>query len=91
MICFGLYMQNSVIVLLASINMITGAAYTLWALNRVVFGNVKTIYIHSFGDLTRLEFYTFFLLFVIMLFMGLKPNFFLTLFHGLSHFLALTI
>ena len=29
MICFGLYMQNSVIVLLASINMITGAAYTL--------------------------------------------------------------
>jgi NADH-quinone oxidoreductase subunit M len=29
MICFGLYMQNSVVVILASINMVTGAAYTL--------------------------------------------------------------
>ncbi len=90
MICFGLFEYNSFAVIIASINMVTGAAYTLWALNRVNFGNLKSQYILSYGDVNRLEFYIFCLLVTLMILMGIFPNFILGILHSVSHFLAFT-
>nr|NP_051127.1 NADH dehydrogenase subunit 4 [Cafeteria roenbergensis]AAF05778.1 NADH dehydrogenase subunit 4 [Cafeteria roenbergensis] len=90
MICFGLFEYNSFAVIIASINMVTGAAYTLWALNRVNFGNLKSQYILSYGDVNRLEFYIFCLLVILMILMGIFPNFILGILHSVSHFLAFT-
>lgn len=81
MIMFGLFSHNSIMVALASINMITGAAYTLWAYNRIAFGNIKDIYIKYHFDLTRIEFYLYFFLTVLLFAMGLFPNFFLEYLH----------
>lgn len=91
MICFGLFEFNTFAVLIASINMVTGAAYTLWALNRVNFGNLKTSFILNYGDLNRLEFYIFSLLTFIMLLMGFFPNFVLDILHSMSHFVTLIL
>lgn len=91
MICFGLFEFNTFAVLIASINMVTGAAYTLWALNRVNFGNLKTSFILNYGDLNRLEFYIFSLLTFIMLLMGIFPNFVLDILHSMSHFVTLIL
>jgi NADH-quinone oxidoreductase subunit M len=86
MICFGVFEFNSFAVLIASINMVTGAAYTLWALNRVNFGNLKSSFILHYGDLNRLEFYVFCLLTVLMILMGIYPNSILAILHSTSSF-----
>jgi proton-translocating NADH-quinone oxidoreductase chain M len=91
MICFGLFEYNSFAVIIACINMVTGAVYTLWALNRVNFGNLKSSFILHYGDLNRLEFYIFSLLTVIMLLMGIYPNFILGILHSTTHYLSLII
>lgn len=91
MICFGLFEFNSFAVLIGSINMVTGAVYTLWALNRVNFGNLKSSFILRYGDLNRLEFYIFSLLTVLMLLMGIFPNIVLGTLHSTSNFIWLTL
>jgi NADH-quinone oxidoreductase subunit M len=37
--------------------MVFGGAYSLWLLNRILFGNIKNFSITEFQDLTRFEFY----------------------------------
>jgi NADH-quinone oxidoreductase subunit M len=37
--------------------MVLGAAYGLWLLNRLLFGNIKKFSIQEYKDLTRVEFY----------------------------------
>ena len=37
--------------------MVLGGAYSLWLLNRIVFGNIKSFSIMEYQDVTRLEFY----------------------------------
>lgn len=73
-IFLGLMGNNSFIVFLASINMITGAVYTLWAYNRIAFGNLKNLIIKENLDLDRNEFYLFFILIFGLFLLGLKPN-----------------
>jgi len=40
--------------------MVLGAAYSLWLLNRILFGNIKKFSIQEYHDLTRIEFYYLF-------------------------------
>jgi len=37
--------------------MVLGGAYSLWLLNRIVFGNIKNFSIIEYQDLTRIEFF----------------------------------
>jgi NADH-quinone oxidoreductase subunit M len=37
--------------------MVLGGAYSLWLLNRILFGNIKNFSITEYQDLTRLEFF----------------------------------
>jgi len=37
--------------------MVLGGAYSLWLLNRIVFGNIKNFSIMEYQDLTRIEFF----------------------------------
>lgn len=80
-IFLGLFSNNSFVVFLASINMITGAAYTLWAYNRIAFGNLKNLIIKENLDLDRNEFYIFFILVYFLFLMGVVPNFIFNLLH----------
>jgi NADH:ubiquinone oxidoreductase subunit 4 (subunit M) len=51
--CFSLSSSTS---LLAGTGIILSAGYSLWLLNRILFGNFKNSFITNFNDLTRYEF-----------------------------------
>jgi len=88
MICFGLYSHNTVVVILASLNMIIGAAYTLWAYNRVAFGNLKNQFLVMHTDLKRDEFYLFSFLGILMFLIGIYPS---VILNPLHEFVALLV
>lgn len=82
LILAGSFQTNTFIATLASSGMVLGAGYSIWLLNRVIFGNFKTHYITNFSDVNRREF-AIFLPFVIgVLWMGIYPESFLDPMHS---------
>ena len=57
LIILGCFLINSWAALFCSFGMVLGGGYSLWLLNRLLFGNIKNYAITEFNDLTRLEFY----------------------------------
>lgn len=54
--------------------MVLGAAYSLWLLNRILFGNIKKFSIQEYQDLTRIEFYYLFPYGLLTIIFGLCPE-----------------
>jgi len=54
--------------------MVLGAAYSLWLLNRILFGNIKKFSIQEYHDLTRIEFYYLFPYGLLTVIFGLFPE-----------------
>lgn len=57
LIILGCFLFNSWVAFFCSTGMVLGGGYSLWLLNRLLFGNIKNYSISEFNDLTRLEFY----------------------------------
>jgi NADH-quinone oxidoreductase subunit M len=75
LIIAGSFEINSWVALLSGTGMVLGASYSLWLLNRVLFGNPKNIAIAYLKDLTRLEFYLLLPFVILTLFFGVYPEF----------------
>ncbi len=58
---------------LAGLTLILGAAYTLWMIKRVVFGEVRNEQVAELNDLNHREFICLFVLTVLVLWLGLWP------------------
>jgi len=71
----GIYKTNTVCCVIAAIGVILSGAYSLWVYNRIVFGNLKIINTQLFADLTFKEFSILFPLFILVLLIGIYPNF----------------
>lgn len=56
LIILGCFLTNSVASFFCASGMVLGAAYSLWLLNRIFFGNLQTFSINQYHDLNRLEF-----------------------------------
>ena len=54
--------------------MVFGGAYSLWLLNRILFGNIKNFSITEYQDLTRLEFYYLFPFGFLTVLLGIYPE-----------------
>jgi|TARA_Y100001978_G_C23574205_1_gene375730 NADH-quinone oxidoreductase subunit M len=54
--------------------MVFGGAYSLWLLNRILFGNIKNFSISEYQDLTRLEFYYLFPFGFLTVLLGIYPE-----------------
>jgi|TARA_B110001452_G_scaffold225235_1_gene199145 NADH-quinone oxidoreductase subunit M len=54
--------------------MVLGGGYSLWLLNRLLFGNIKNYAITEFNDLTRLEFYYLLPFAIMTVLFGLFPE-----------------
>jgi NADH-quinone oxidoreductase subunit M len=54
--------------------MVLGGGYSLWLLNRILFGNIKNYSIQEYKDLTRLEFYYLFPYAFLTIVLGLHPE-----------------
>lgn len=80
--------KNFFITLLSSLSVILSVIYTIWFLNRLLFGNTKIIYIQNFADLNSKENFTLFILFVLTIFLGLFPNFILDFSHVTSAYIV---
>ena len=80
-IFIGVFGLNTIVVFLAASNMVLGTIYTLWTLNRILFGNIKNLTIKKHSDLDRNEFYLFLILLLILITTGLCPNIILNNLH----------
>jgi NADH-quinone oxidoreductase subunit M len=54
--------------------MVFGGTYSLWLLNRLLFGNIKSYALTEFYDLTRLEFYYLLPFAFITILLGIYPE-----------------
>ena len=57
LIIAGCLLTNSWGAFFAASGMVLGGGYSLWLLNRILFGNIKNFSIQEYKDLTRIEFY----------------------------------
>ncbi len=72
-VIMGSVQYNFWIGLLAAIALILGAAYSLWMMKRVVFGEVVHQHVRELSDLSGREFLVLGLLAIAVLFMGVYP------------------
>ena len=77
----GSFQSNTVVTFLASTGMVTGAGYSLWLCNRVLFGSLSSQYIIQFKDIDRREFAVLAPLLICTFWMGLYPELFLEPMH----------
>jgi proton-translocating NADH-quinone oxidoreductase chain M len=77
LILAGLVEANFVIALTSIFGLFLSAVYSVWLLNRLIFGSLKTLYTSTFNDISRREFYSISPLIFLTFVMGLIPNFFL--------------
>ena len=57
LIILGCLLLNTWVGLFCASGMVLGGAYSLWLLNRILFGNIKNFSIIEYQDITRFEFY----------------------------------
>jgi len=81
LILTGAFQQNTWITMLAATGMVLGAGYSLWLYNRVVFGNLKPNFIHTFSDVNRREVLMFLPFIIATLWMGIYPEVILDAMH----------
>lgn len=74
LIIAGSLLINTLGGLFCATGMVLGVGYSLWLLNKILFGNIKTAYIVSFKDLTRLEFFCLLPFLFLTLFLGIFPE-----------------
>jgi proton-translocating NADH-quinone oxidoreductase chain M len=75
-VLIGIFEINPLASFFGAISIILGGAYSLWLLNRILYGNLKTQYLHSFSDLNRREVYIYTILTFIILYFGIYPEIF---------------
>ena len=81
LVLLGLFQINIVISFISTFGVILTAAYSIWLLNRVSFGNINLIYFTVFQDLSRREFYIVITFTIIIMIMGIFPYLFFDLIH----------
>nr|YP_009739223.1 NADH dehydrogenase subunit 4 [Palmaria decipiens]QIC19662.1 NADH dehydrogenase subunit 4 [Palmaria decipiens] len=81
LVLVGSFQISTVLTFFSATSMILGAAYSIWLLNRVTFGVLKTQYFTVFQDVSRREFWILFLLVIPTMWMGVYPNVFLNEMH----------
>jgi NADH-quinone oxidoreductase subunit M len=81
MVIMGAVQHNFWIGLLAATALIFGAAYSLWMVKRVAFGEVANDHVRELQDLSRREFLILAVLAIFVLYMGIHPKPFTDVMH----------
>lgn len=81
LILIGVFNNNFFLSLLSTLGVILSASYSIWLLNRLSYGPLKTFYIKIFQDISRREFYLLFSLLILVLWLGIFPYVFLNELH----------
>ena len=78
LLLLGTLMWSFTAAVLAATTMVLGACYSLWAYNRIAYGNLRVAALPGIRDVTRREFYILMPLVVAMFWLGLAPAEFLS-------------
>ena len=81
MVIMGAVQHNFWIGLLAATALIFGAAYSLWMVKRVAFGEIANDHVRELKDLNRREFWILAVLAIFVLYMGIHPKPFTDVMH----------
>ncbi len=79
LIFLGIFQQNITIGFLSAFGVILSACYSIWLYNRIIFKDIKIMYLFKFRDLKKSERFLFYPLLFLVFFMGVYPKFFLDL------------
>jgi len=79
LILCGIIQNNIIIAIIVSIGLFCSLIYSIYFLNRLLFGNIKLNYIKCYTDLTRLEVYTILPLLILTILFGCYPNLLLSI------------
>jgi NADH-quinone oxidoreductase subunit M len=82
MVILGSVKYNFWIGLLAATALIFGAAYSLWMVKRVIFGDITNKHVAELKDLNTREFFMLGVLAIATLYMGLYPKPFTDVMHA---------
>jgi NADH-quinone oxidoreductase subunit M len=74
LVILGTFQADFWLAFLAATTLIMGAAYTLWMVKRVVFGDVTNDNVAALEDVSKREFYMLFLLALAVLLLGIRPG-----------------
>ena len=85
----GLFQKNTSVMFLACLGIMLSAVYSIWLVNRMIFGNLKVTYIKQYYDLTRHEVIVLLPLFFYVLFFGVIPNIILNYIYSSALLLSL--
>jgi len=77
----GLYKTNALVAIIATLGVILCGAYSLWLYNRIIFGNLQLSNTLVFKDLNIKEFSILLPLLVLVIFIGIFPNWLLNYIH----------
>lgn len=73
LIMAGIFKVNMVAAFFSATSLVLGAVQSLWLLNRIIFGNQKTLYLSTQMDVSKEEFYALGSLLIATLFLGVQP------------------
>jgi NADH-quinone oxidoreductase subunit M len=82
MVILGSINSSFWIAFLAALTLILGAAYTLWLVKRVIFGEVANDNVAALNDINRREFIMLGLVAILVLLVGVWPNPLVTVMHA---------
>ena len=74
MVILGSFKANFWIAFLAALTLILGAAYTLWLVKRVIFGEIANDNVAALTDINRREFVMLGILAILVILVGVWPN-----------------
>lgn len=78
LILLGISKVSFILTFFSLLGIILSASYAIWLLNRISFGMLKIHYSMYFQDISRREFYIFISLTIVILWLGIYPNSFLS-------------
>jgi NADH-quinone oxidoreductase subunit M len=78
----GLFEANPVATFFGATSIVLGGIYSLWLLNRILYGNLKLQYLNTFTDLNRREVIVLGPLAFAVLYLGVYPEVFLDTLHA---------
>jgi len=81
LLLIGLFEANPIATFFGATSIVLGGIYSLWLLNRILYGNLKLQYLQSFTDLNRREVIVLGPLTLAVVYVGVYPDLFLDSLH----------
>ena len=89
LLLLGCFFSNFFITFFIVSCVVLGGSYSLWLYNKIIYGNIKSIYLISFSDINFKEFFVLIALMLFTLFFGIFPYFLFNYLHPTSIFILL--